>query len=621
MRTIAELKTARALMAVVMLLATTLPAGAQATAPAPNATVNDMASQRKAYESCLANDEAGFRTAVEDVTAETLQQSLKGLDYRPIVAEEWRKGGIDEIIAASVDKALQAIKQETSWSERISSLASKETQEKLATAAAERVYHSDEMKTAIGQLAEGVGRQIGARLELASGSAAERATQCLKNYLGPRFGRMVANAVADDAGQKFAIDAERSKAAVSRGSVLVEGKEGITGIVVLIMRRQLANLASRVSQRLVGAVLGRVVSAVAGGIGIALIAKDIWDLRHGVLPIIASEMKSTATRDKVQAEIASSIATEVTANMREIAKRTADGVIQVWDQFRQAHAKVLDLTERHPPFRKFADAISPDRLAALDETVALQLASGGEPAILARVADGSLNEAVMRWPPAALEIARDLRSLDKGFEWRALAGDELLPRIAANEVHRRTQPQDVTRATLVRVLALDDRLAISRLTSLKGRTVEPLLELDPPRLTKLARQLDEAGLTALSTYMTALEPRAARRLLEAVAASPPIMSAIQPERVRSAVLASRNQSAALAILLRREELFDAALFVEDIQTVRAGDVSPRILLARYPIAIGVIAMLALALLVIVLRIFFGRRPARPRGPGTAQSGA
>ena len=32
----------------------------------------------------------------------------------------------------------------------------------------------------------------------------------------------------------------------------------------------------------------------------------LWDLRHGVLPIIATEMKSTETKSKVQDELARS---------------------------------------------------------------------------------------------------------------------------------------------------------------------------------------------------------------------------------------------------------------------------------------------------------------------------
>ena len=35
-----------------------------------------------------------------------------------------------------------------------------------------------------------------------------------------------------------------------------------------------------------------------------LIAKDIWDFRYGVLPIIATEMKSADTKEKVRAELA-----------------------------------------------------------------------------------------------------------------------------------------------------------------------------------------------------------------------------------------------------------------------------------------------------------------------------
>ena len=77
--------------------------------------------------------------------------------------------------------------------------------------------------------------------------------------------------------------------------MLVEGSEGIAGTVVLVVRRQLANMAARIGQRVVGSILSRLVSVVAGGVGLVLIAKDIWDFRHGVLPIVAE-------RDEVQGD-------------------------------------------------------------------------------------------------------------------------------------------------------------------------------------------------------------------------------------------------------------------------------------------------------------------------------
>ncbi|MGE0767260.1 MAG: hypothetical protein AB7L90_12410 [Hyphomicrobiaceae bacterium] len=572
-------------------------------------TRSDMAARRD-YEACQARDEAQFRDAIGQVTVASLESSIRGLDYRPIVAEAWRKGDIDAVLMRRVDTVLEELKQETSWSELIKSLASKETQQRLAQAAAERVYGSDEMRRAIETLAVSVGQVVGARLELATADAAEPTTRCLEAFLGPRYGTTVARVVARDAGREFAIDAAKGVAPVSRGSVLVESKEGLAGLVAVIMRRQLGNLASRVGQRLVGAVLGRVVSVVAGGIGVVLIAKDIWELRNGVLPIIATEMKAPSTRDKVQAELANSVASEIEAHVKEIGNRTADRVIDIWREFRSAHAKVLELAESNAAFKNFVDNVSPAHLARLDEIVALQLAAGGETRLLSRVADGSLAEAVQNWPAAVLEIARDRRSLEAGFKWRALAGDGLVPKVLEFEVHRVADPSQLTRAGLVRVLALDDRVAVSRLAPLPTSDLEPLLELADPDLKRLARALDSPQLASLSGYLTSLDRPAAKRMLTSVAQSPARMQWVAPDRVRDAILASRDQTAAVDMMLRGGEILDLGEFAKDIDAVRAGRISPRLLLWRYPIGLAVVSALALALLLLAWRAIWGRRPSR-----------
>ena len=573
------------------------------------ANASDSAVRRD-YEACQAADEAQFRGAIEHVTTAALASSIHGLDYGPIVAEAWRKGDIDAVLTRRVDVVLEELKQETSWSELIKSLASKETQQRLAQSAAERVYGSEEMRRAIETLAVSVGKIVGQRLELATVDAAEPTTKCLEAFLGPRYGATVARVVAADAGKEFAVDAAKGIAPVTRGSVLVESKEGLAGLVAVIMRRQLGNLASKVGQRLVGAVLGRVVSVVAGGIGLVLIAKDIWELRNGVLPIIASEMKSVSTRDKVQAELANSVATEIEEHVKEIGNRTADRVIDIWREFRSAHAKVLELAERNAEFKAFVDNVSPSNLARLDEVVALQLPSGGETRLLARVADGSLAQAVQKWPPGVLEIARDRRSLEAGFQWRALAGDALIPKVLEFEVHRAADPGQLTKVGLERILRLDERVAISRLAPLSPRDLEPLLELGDGDLKRLSRALDRPELASLSGYLTALDRPAANLMLKAVAQEPSRMQWVAPARVREAILASRDQSAAVGMMLRGGEILDLGEFLKDVEEVRSGAISPRLLLWRYPVGLAVVAVLMLALLLLVWRAIWGRRPSQ-----------
>ena len=171
------------------------------------------AMTRAEYEACQARDENGFRLAIEALTRKGLETGLANVDYKALVADEWRRGNIDDVIDREVDRAIGEVREAS-------------------------------------------------------------------------------------------VDPLKGGARISTGQIITEGSEGLAGAVVLVVRRQLANMASRIGQRVVGSVLGRLVSVVAGGVGLVLIAKDIWDFRHGVLPIIATEMKSKETKDKVREELA-----------------------------------------------------------------------------------------------------------------------------------------------------------------------------------------------------------------------------------------------------------------------------------------------------------------------------
>jgi hypothetical protein len=562
---------------------------------------------RADYEACQTRDEASFRVAIEALTIKALQKGLSGMDYKSVVAEAWRKGDVDLVINKRVDEAIDELRQETGWWKLIESLASRDAAERLATSAAERVFQrSDAVKTAIEGIAVAVGRDVGKRIELATVDAAEPATQCLQAFLGSRYGSTVAGVVGRDASQLFVIDPSKAAAQISTGQVLIEGSEGITGAVVLLVRRQLSNMAARVGQRLIGAVLGRIVSVVAGGVGMVLIAKDVWELRNGILPIIATEMKSPESHTKIQEELARAMADQMGEHVRDIGAKAADRVVDIWLDFRKAHAQVLGIADKNDNFRKFLDSVRPNNLSRLDETVTLVLANEGEAGVLKRLEDGTLREAIERLPPEAFDIARETRSLETAFAWRNLAGNAL-PKVVEYEVYRRNAPGEFTKPGLARVLGLGDRVAIHRLASLKASEREPLLELDDTELKRLARALPEAELAALSAYLTGLERTASQRLLAAVAQSPGKMQAIASPSVRSAILKSPDQAAAVGIMLRSDAIFEPGEFAGDVRLVRDGRVSPWLLWERYPVALSLLGVVALAFLMVMWRLIFGRR--------------
>lgn len=571
------------------------------------ASAQGASLSRADYEQCQARDEQGFRLAIENLTYKGLQAGVATINYRALIADEWRKTNFDDVIDRQVDQAINEVRDETSWGKLMTSLASKEKAQELATTVAERVFKSEGMKKALETLANGVGVVIGKKIEASTVDTAEPAMTCMQAFLGPRYGSTIARVVSRDAAKEYAVDPSKGTAGVSTGQVLTEHADGIAGAVVLIVRRQLANMASRVGARIVGSVLSRLVSVVAGGVGVVLIAKDIWDMRHGVLPIVATEMKSRETKDKIQDELAKAISEQISENLHEIAAKTAIRVVDIWQEFRRAHAKVIELADTNSSFKSFLETIKADAMPRLDEVVGLVLASeGGDAGVLKRLADGTLGYAVNVMPAAGLDIAREARSIETSLQWSALAGDKL-PQVLSHEIHRRSKPDAYTKASLGKLLDLNDKVAIVRLAGLSPSARTSLFELKSAELIPLARAMTETELASLSGYMTGLEKSAANRLLLSVAQVPSRMQALSAPRVYNAVVASRDQAAAVGMMLAADTVPDPWQVAAHTQLVLDGKVSPILLWEKHNVFVITAAILSLVLLTMFKRLLFGRR--------------
>ena len=579
------------------------------------------------YKACQVQSEVEFRTAIEAITLNSMQSGLTGLDYTALIAEQWRKGGLDLIIDRQVDEAITQVRGEESWTELVRSLGSKAKAEELAMAVAERVYRSDGFKTALEQAVVGLGIEIGRRIEVAAGDATQPAVQCMRAFLGPRYGSSVARAVGEDTARQFEVNAQANAADAGTSKVLTNTPSAISGAAILIARRQMTVIAQRVGTRIVGSVLSRVVSVAAGGVGLVLIAKDIWDFRHGVLPIIATEMKSRGSKDKVQAEIAGGIKEQMGEHIKEIAAKTSQHVVDVWSEYRRAHAKVLELSERHSAFKAFVETVKPETMARLDQLTLLVLTAESEEQVLKRVADGSFNEALNRWPDEAIAIAKDQRSLDMAAKWLQLA-ERGLPKVVEYEIHRKAAPETFTRTGLAKLLGLDDRLAIQRLVAIKPEARAVLNELPAAELKSLARVFDETQLTSLSSYLTGLSKDGGLRILTSVSRNPQKMQMLARSHVRDAVLGSADQAAAVDVALRADGWLDLAAIEPDVRLVLDGRISPVLLWDKHPVAVVVTGLFGLILLNWLWRILTWRpggraagRRGKRRPDGAAPAGA
>lgn len=571
------------------------------------------------YAACQTTNEADFRKAVLDITTATLTRGTSSIDYSSAVADEWRRLDVSRTLDIEVDRAFATVKDEQSWGSLLQSLGSENKAKELTIALTERVYRSDGMKQAIEDLATGVGRSIAGRIEIATSDAAGPATECMKAFLGPRYGSTVAGVVTGTAGKEFEVGSETARGDVTAGGVLNQTAGGITGAAILVMRRQLGNMAGRLGTRLVGSVLSRLVSVVAGGVGLVLIAKDVWDLRFGVLPIIAAELKSDESKKSVQVELAAAISSQIGEHVVEIARHASDKIVDIWKEYRAAHAMVLELAEKQPDFRAFLDRIRPEALPRVDEVTGLLIPIEGEAGVMRRLSDGTLDLAVNRLPEPAMEIARQTRSMEQAIAWSAVAGDRI-DKVVEFELFQRTKPGDFTTQSLGRLVSLDDPVAVKRLAVVTPQTRDLLFDLDPGVLTAAARGLNESELTVFAGYLTGLSAETRQRLLDRVAAEPATLKSLTSPRARDAVLASRDQGAALEILLRSSDQDTPQALQNDVRLAWERQIHPEILWHRHPILIVLTGLAALILLLILRRLFRGPRPQPPRSLDVSATG-
>lgn len=599
-------RTGAAASVVTLLLADLAPLALTQRAHA-QATPRAQIMTRIEYEACQAQTDEAFRLAIEKLTNKGLETGLANLDYGDLIREAWRRQNLDDVVDKLVDRAAEEVRAEASWGQLIGSLWTKEKAQALAISVAERVYKSDDMKRALEGLAVDIGTTLGKRIEAATVATSEPAIECLQVFLGPRYGRTIARVVSSDAGKEFAVDSSTGQGGASPGAVLSQNTGGITGAIILLMRRQLANLASRIGARIVGSVLSRLVSVAAGGVGVVLIALDIWSLRNGVLPIIATEMKSKDTKSKVQEELAKEVREQISENLREISTQTANRVLEIWLDFKKTNAKILSLSEKDPAFRAFIDSTKPDMLGRVTEAVSLISSLEGDDATLKRLADGSLAKLVNAWASTTFEIAREVKSIATAEKWLAVAGNDT-SRIVELSLHKVAKPDAFTQASLARLLSLGDPLAIKRLATIDDRGRNAILDLGAKDARELARALDDKQLGVLGSYVPTLSGASSARLLRAVSTSPQQMALLGKPQVRDGILSSKDQNAALGMMLASTSTPNPLTMLAHVRLVTDGQVAPILLWEKHP---GVVSGLALALLLTLLmfkRLLFRPKP-------------
>ena len=590
---------AASLTAASFLLAQFSPLMAQTNAQAPTSTVT--------IEECQDLNDPDVRAQIRKLTETALTRELGQVDYAALVTKHWRDVKMGERLDAEVDEAIRVARADTNILDRAYSTVSREQAEKTAIAVAERAYASEGFKAAMADLAQGVGADFGARIEGSAAKVAGPVIACVRTALQSRYGGAVAQVFARETEGNLNVTNRTGAAKIDTGDLLLQNTGTISGIVLIVSRRIIARMVATIGRRVAGLVASRIIATFTGLVGLALIARDVYEANEGVFPLIAERMKSDEAKDLIKEELTKSIQTDLGQQVGVIAEETTERIYSFWQDFKQKYNVLLSLAEKHADFAEFLKNRTVDQLGRLGRLVGYLLGEEQEAGVLKRARDGSLGRALLDLDDTGVGIAIEMKSLDKALAWAELAGKRLAKAVEFG-LPQMIPPGEINAKQLSTLLDFDNRAAALRIARLERGARDALLSLPSQTLKDLSRRLNESELAALANYQNRLEPGAAGSVLRQVAEDPGVMRTLGKASIQGAILDSRDQLSAVTMLLRENATLSFTNIGQDLSEVQSGDVNYRIFVERYWSALLVIGLLVLLLLVLLKRILFGRAP-------------
>jgi hypothetical protein len=543
-----------------------------AETPASNITIQE----------CQNLNDPDVRAQIRALTEAALTRELGEVDYAALVDKHWREVKMSERLDVQIDEAIGIVRADTNILDRAYSTVSRETAEKTAIAVAERAYGSEGFRAAMADLAQGVGADFGARIEGSAAKVAGPVIACVRTALQSRYGGAVAQVFARETEGNLNVSTNIGSAKIDTGDLLLQNTGTISGIVLIVSRRIIGRMVATIGRRVAGLVASRIISTFTGLIGLALIARDVYEASEGVFPLIAERMKSDEAKDLIKQELTQSIRTDLGQQISTIADETTDRI-------------------------DFLKNRTVEQLGRLGRLVGFLLGEEQEAGVLKRTRDGSLGRALLDLDDTGVAIAIEMKSLDKALAWAALAGTRLSKAVEYG-LPQIIPPDEINADQLSRILDFDSRAAAQRIAQLDRAARDALLSLPSQTLKDLARRLSESDLAALAAYQNHLDTAAAQRVLREVVQDPGVMRSLGKPSIQNAILQSRDQLSAVTMLLRQNSTLSFGNIGQDLSEVRMGDVNYRVFVERYWSALLIVALLVLLLLVLLKRILFGRPP-------------
>ncbi|MEZ4868068.1 MAG: hypothetical protein R3C14_42460 [Caldilineaceae bacterium] len=568
-------------------------------------------------QNCDNVSEDSLQQELNSITQEVVAAAAAQINIGRIVEAQWRALKMDTIIDAQVDRAVEQVKGEEDYWNKLLSGWSADKAAELTRAVTNYTFESDIFQNKINELSHGVAEEIASEIAILSAQSVSAAFFCLQTFISGNYSGAMVRAFEEQVqvaaenvnfGGNNALDA-------SLLSVIGQHKTALGGLGVIIVAQVSKRImleigetiAERVAGRIIGRILGRAGSTIipiAGWlVGAGMIAYDLYNSRDGALPQIQETLKSTEVKKGIQGEITASIEPELRRELPQIARDISNQLFNQWRDVKRNIRQVLELADANKNFQAILNAQeTPEDLAKLVNLVGATLPTLGRDGLLQAV-DSGLFAQVFAQPEAAFQIVADTGSLQDAIDWSAASGN-LLDQVVANEIYKHQPPTGLDAALLEKLIAVNDKSAIQKLALLNPEALHALLGVSTNNLATLANQLNATDLETLAAYLPTLTQSQVNQLVARVISEPATVAHLQDPALHD-YLANNgdNLDQALPFLLSPKE--GTAAFV-DISKVLLGEAPWRLFLFKYGMGqTALVTVVGIVAALIVLRLLFG----------------
>jgi len=579
-------------------------------APLQQATDNTL-------QNCDNINEEALQEELNSITQEVVAASAEQINIGRIVEEQWRALKMDTIIDAQVDNAVERVKSEEDYWNKLLSSWSADTAAELTQKVTNYTFEAETFQSKIDELSHNVALGISSEIALLSAQSVSAAFFCLQTFINRNYSGALVRAFEEQVrlategvafGENEALD-------TSLLSVIGQHKTALGGVGVIIVaqvsKRIVFEIGEAISKRVAGRIVGRIVGRagstlipIAGWLlGAGMIAYDLYSSRDGALPQIQETLKSEEVKSGIRGEITASIEPELKRELPQIARDISNQLFNQWRDVKRNIRQVLELSTENSNFNQLLNAQkTPEELAKLVNLVGATLPVLGRDGLIEAVDSGLFAQAFAQ-PEASFQIVSDSGSLQDAIDWSNAAGN-LLDQVVATEIYKHQPAGALDKALLEKLLAVNDKAAIQKLALLKPEALQALLAVSTSNLAALANQVEAADLEALAAFLPTLNQSQVNQLVARVISEPSTISHLQDPALRD-YLANNdtNLEAALPFLLSPKAGMAPLL---DAGQVLLGQAGWRLFLFKYGVGQSALVTVgAILLALIVLRIVLG----------------